>query len=113
MAPTYFPLRWESTGDQWWYTSPIDWAAANGHYDLVRELLCLDSNQLIKVTSLRHIRRLEVVWDEDEQFDDIAKNRCLVARKLLHKGESKRGKTSLIRAGYGGWLLYTAASLHD
>ncbi|KAI3770764.1 hypothetical protein L6452_01908 [Arctium lappa] len=42
MSPTYFPLRWESTNDQWWYASPIDWAAANGHYDLVRELLRLD-----------------------------------------------------------------------
>ena len=34
----YFPLRWESTGDQWWYASPIDWAAADGHYDIVRQL---------------------------------------------------------------------------
>ncbi|XP_023772982.1 uncharacterized protein LOC111921629 [Lactuca sativa] len=113
MAPTYFPLRWESTGDQWWYASPIDWAAANGHYDLVRELLRLDGNHLIKLTSLRRIRRLEVVWDDEEQFDDVAKNRCLVARKLLYEGESKRGKSSLIGAGYGGWLLYTAASAGD
>ncbi|PPD87666.1 hypothetical protein GOBAR_DD15394 [Gossypium barbadense] len=42
MPPSYFPLRWESTGDQWWYASPIDWAAANGLYDLVIELLHLD-----------------------------------------------------------------------
>ncbi|KAI3500997.1 hypothetical protein L1887_36827 [Cichorium endivia] len=113
MPPTYFPLRWESTGDQWWYASPIDWAAANGHYDLVRELLRLDGNHLIKLTSLRRIRRLEVVWDDEEQFDDVAKNRCLVARKLLHEGECKRGKSSLIGSGYGGWLLYTAASAGD
>nr|XP_043606468.1 uncharacterized protein LOC122578554 [Erigeron canadensis] len=113
MPPTYFPLRWESTGDQWWYASPIDWAAANGHYDLVRELLRLDSNHLIKLSSLRRIQRLEVVWDDEEQFDDVAKNRSLVAQKLLHEGDAKRGKNSLIGSGYGGWLLYTAASAGD
>lgn len=113
MPPTYFPLRWESTGDQWWYASPIDWAAANGHYDLVRELLRMDGNHLIKLTSLRRIRRLEVVWDDEEQFDDVAKNRSFVARKLLYEGECKRGKNSLIGSGYGGWLLYTAASAGD
>ncbi|KAI3784654.1 hypothetical protein L1987_43757 [Smallanthus sonchifolius] len=111
--PTYFPLRWESTGDQWWFASPIDWAAANGHYDLVRELLRLDGNHLIKLTSLRRIRRLEVVWDDEQQFDNVSKNRSFVARKLLHEGECKRGKSSLIGSGYGGWLLYTAASAGD
>lgn len=113
MPPSYFPLRWESTGDQWWYASPIDWAAANGHYDLVRELLRIDANLLIKLTSLRRIRRLETVWDDDEKFADVAKCRALVAQNLLHECESKRGKNSLIRAGYGGWLLYTAASAGD
>ncbi|KAL7232729.1 hypothetical protein ACSBR2_010688 [Camellia fascicularis] len=113
MPPSYFPLRWESTGEQWWYASPIDWAAANGHYDLVRELLRLDGNHLIKLTSLRRIRRLETVWDDEEQFDDVAKCRCQVARKLFLEWETKRGKNSLIRAGYGGWLLYTAASAGD
>ncbi|OAY25589.1 uncharacterized protein LOC110604577 [Manihot esculenta] len=113
MAPTYFPLRWESTGDQWWYASPIDWAAANGHYDLVRELLRIDSNHLIKLTSLRRIRRLETVWDDEEQFDDVSKFRCQVARKLFDECESKKGKNSLIQAGYGGWLMYTAASAGD
>uniref|UniRef100_A0A5B7ACY6 Uncharacterized protein n=1 Tax=Davidia involucrata TaxID=16924 RepID=A0A5B7ACY6_DAVIN len=111
--PSYFPLRWESTGDQWWYASPIDWAAANGHYDLVRELLRLDGNHLIKLTSLRRIRRLETVWDDDKQFEDVAKCRSEVARKLLSECETKRGKNSLIRAGYGGWILYTAASAGD
>ncbi|KAL7140636.1 hypothetical protein ABFS83_08G002000 [Erythranthe nasuta] len=111
--PTYFPLRWESTGDQWWYASPIDWAAANGHYDLVRELLRLDGNHLIKLTSLRRIRRLETVWDDEEQFDDVAKCRSDVARKLLTECEIKKGKNSLIGGGYGGWLLYTAASAGD
>lgn len=113
MPPTYFPLRWESTGDQWWYASPIDWAAANGHYDLVRELLRLDGNHLIKLTSLRRIRRLETVWDDEEQFLGVAKYRSQVARKLLVECESKKGKNSLLRAGYGGWLLYTAASAGD
>ncbi|KAA8533267.1 hypothetical protein F0562_033200 [Nyssa sinensis] len=110
MPPPYFPLRWESTGDQWWYASPIDWAAANGHYDLVRELLHLDTNLLIKLTSLRRIRRLETVWDDEEQFNDVAKCRSQVARNLLLACETKRSHNSLIRAGYGGWLLYTAAS---
>ncbi|KAJ0052695.1 hypothetical protein Pint_02922 [Pistacia integerrima] len=113
MPPTYFPLRWESTGDQWWYASPIDWAAANGHYDLVRELLRIDSNHLINLTSLRRIRRLETVWDDEAQFDDVAKCRSKVARKLFLERKSKSGKNSLIRAGYGGWLIYTAASAGD
>ncbi|XP_044503233.1 uncharacterized protein LOC123223865 [Mangifera indica] len=113
MPPTYFPLRWESTGDQWWYASPIDWAAANGHYDLVRELLRIDGNHLIKLTSLRRIRRLETVWDDEAQFDDVAKCRSKVARKLFLECKSKSGKNSLITAGYGGWLIYTAASAGD
>uniref|UniRef100_A0A5B7A5X4 Uncharacterized protein n=1 Tax=Davidia involucrata TaxID=16924 RepID=A0A5B7A5X4_DAVIN len=113
MPPTYFPLRWESTGDHWWYASPIDWAAANGHYDLVRELLYLDTNLIIKLTSLRRIRRLETVWDDEAQFDFAANCRSQVARKLLIECETKRGHNSLIRAGYGGWLLYTAASAGD
>ncbi|XP_009416633.2 uncharacterized protein LOC103997190 [Musa acuminata AAA Group] len=113
MPDSYFPLRWESTGDQWWYASPIDWAAANGHYDLVRQLLHLDANLLIKLTSLRRIRRLETVWDDDAQFVDAARCRSTVARRLLHECEGRNGKNSLIRAGYGGWLLYTAASAGD
>ncbi|XP_039061392.1 uncharacterized protein LOC120205606 [Hibiscus syriacus] len=113
MPPTYFPLRWESTGDQWWYASPIDWAAANGHYDLVRELLRIDGNPLMKLTSLRRIHRLQTVWDDEEQFDDVSKYRSQVARKLFLECESKKGKNSLIRAGYGGWLVYTAASAGD
>lgn len=113
------PLRWESTGDQWWYASPIDWAAANGSYDLVRELLSLDSNLLIKLTSLRRIRRLESVWDDDvSKFDDLAKRRADVALKLFRESDdsdSSNGdkRNSLIRAGYGGWLMYTAASAGD
>ncbi|XP_016434981.1 uncharacterized protein LOC107761279 isoform X2 [Nicotiana tabacum] len=113
MPPTYLPLRWESTGDQWWYASPIDWAAANGHYDLVRELLRLDGNHLINLTSLRRIKLLESVWDDEEQFDDVAKCRSQVAKKLLLECENKKGKNSLLKAGYGGWLLYTAASAGD
>lgn len=114
MPPTNFPLRWESTGDQWWYASPIDWAAANGHYDLVREMLKIDSNHLFKLTSLRRIRRLEVVWDDDEeQFNNVTKFRSQVAHKLLLESESKKSKNSLIKSGYGGWLMYTAASAGD
>ena len=113
MPPSYFPLRWESTGDQWWYASPIDFAAANGCYDLVRELIYLDTNLLIKLTSLRRIRRLETVWDDEEQFDGVAKCRSHVARQLLLECERKGGHNTLIRAGHGGWLLYTAASAGD
>lgn len=113
MPPSYLPLRWESTGDQWWYASPIDWAAANGHYDLVRQLIKLDGNNLIKLTSLRRIRRLETVWDDEEQFHDVAMCRSLVARELFSECETKTGKNSLIRSGYGGWLLYTATSAGD
>ncbi|XP_074573950.1 uncharacterized protein LOC141830418 [Curcuma longa] len=113
MPEPYFPLRWESTGDQWWYASPIDWAAANGHYDLVRQLLHLDANLLIKLSSLRRIRRLETVWDDDARFADVAKNRSFVARNLFHECSRKNKKNSLIRAGYGGWLLYTAAAAGD
>ncbi|GAB2280585.1 hypothetical protein Dimus_015215 [Dionaea muscipula] len=113
MPPTYLPLRWESTGEQWWYASPIDCAAAYGHYDLVRELIRLDANLLIKLTSLRRIRRLETVWDDESQFSDVAKCRAWVARKLLLDCEVNGGQNTLIRAGYGGWLLYTAASAGD
>ncbi|KAE8716595.1 Lysine histidine transporter 1 [Hibiscus syriacus] len=34
-------------------------------------------------------------------------------QRLLHECETKKGTNSLIRAGYGGWLLYTAASAGD
>ncbi|PIN00094.1 26S proteasome regulatory complex, subunit PSMD10 [Handroanthus impetiginosus] len=113
MAPKSFPLRWDSTGDQWWFASPIDWAAANGHYDLVRELLYIDPNLLFKLTSLPRIRRLETVWDDEENFSDVAKFRSQVAQKLLQECETKEEHNSLIEAGYGGWLLYTAASAGD
>ncbi|TKY59859.1 Serine/threonine-protein phosphatase 6 regulatory ankyrin repeat subunit C [Spatholobus suberectus] len=113
MPPSQFPLRWESTGDKWWYASPIDYAAANGLYDLVTELLHLDTNLLIKLTSLRRIRRLETVWDDESKFEDVAKCRAKVARNLMLECETGRGHNSLIRAGYGGWLLYTAASAGD
>ncbi|XP_062222851.1 uncharacterized protein LOC133921826 [Phragmites australis] len=116
----YFPLRWESTGDQWWYASPIDWAAADGHYDIVRQLLHLDPNLLIKLTSLRRIRRLEALWDDDARFADAARHRASVARSLLlececrnHHPGGRGGENTLLRAGYGGWVLYTAASAGD
>lgn len=116
MAPSHtFPLRWESTGHQWWYASPIDLAAANGLYDLVTELLHLDTNLLIKLTSLRRIRRLETVWDDEAQFEHVSKCRSHVAKKLFVECETEngKGKNSLITSGYGGWLLYTAASSGD
>ncbi|CAD5322024.1 unnamed protein product [Arabidopsis thaliana] len=114
MPPPIFPLRWESTGDQWWYASPIDCAAANGLYDVIIELLHQDTNLLVKLTSLRRIRRLETVWDDgDGNNFHVALNRSRVARRLLEECEIGNGDNSLIRAGYGGWLLYTAASAGD
>ncbi|GFP88348.1 serine/threonine-protein phosphatase 6 regulatory ankyrin repeat subunit c [Phtheirospermum japonicum] len=118
MPPQYFPLRWESTGDQWWFASPIDCAAANGHYDLVRELIQIDNNLIFKLTSLARVRRLETVWDDDGggggwRSNAVARCRSRVARNLLRDCENLRGHNSLIRAGYGGWLLYTAASAGD
>ncbi|EOA30046.1 hypothetical protein CARUB_v10013151mg [Capsella rubella] len=112
MPPSYFPLRWESTGDQWWYATPIDYAAANCQYDLVRELLRIDSNNLMKLTSLRRIRRLETVWDDDSLFHDVAASRSSVAKRLLSACDGPNSNT-LIRSGYGGWLMYTAASAGD
>ncbi|KAJ4898658.1 Ankyrin repeat family protein [Raphanus sativus] len=115
MTPTYFPLRWESTGDQWWYATPIDYAAANCQYELVRELLRIDSNNLINITSLRRIRRLETVWDDESHFHDVAACRSRVARKLLASCDEEGGSkaNTLIRSGYAGWLMYTAASAGD
>ncbi|PKA55501.1 Ankyrin repeat-containing protein [Apostasia shenzhenica] len=114
MSESFFPLCWESTGNRWWFASPIDWAAANGHYDLVRELLRLDPNLLIKLTSLRRIRRIETLWDDDPRFVEAARSRSFVARNLLLECESRGSENNaLIRAGYGGWLLYIAASAGD
>ncbi|CAO2828927.1 unnamed protein product [Amaranthus hypochondriacus] len=125
MPNSYFPLSWESTGDQWWYATPIDWAAANGLSDLVKQLLCIDPNLLIKLTSLRRTRRLELVWEDPDNLkatdarpcNDITRCRARVARALLMDCEPKQGdglqSNSLMRAGYGGWLLYTAASAGD
>uniref|UniRef100_A0A803L129 Uncharacterized protein n=2 Tax=Chenopodium quinoa TaxID=63459 RepID=A0A803L129_CHEQI len=122
MSTPYFPLSWESTGDQWWYATPIDWAAANGLCDLVKELLRIDPNLLIKLTSLRRIRRLETVWEDSLEaeacpHDEVAHCRARVACALLMDCEPSHGDrlqhNSLMRAGYGGWLLYTAASAGD
>ena len=37
----------------------------------------------------------------------------LLQEGLLQECETKKGNNTLIRAGYGGWLLYTAASAGD
>lgn len=117
MPRTFLPLRWANTQDQWWCASPIECAAANGHYDLVRELLHIDPNHLIELTSLRRIRRLESLWEEAGdagRFRGIAEHRSQVARQLLLEFDSK-DKGSLVkgRYGIGGWLMYTAASAGD
>lgn len=114
---SYLPLRWESTGDQWWYATPIDWAAANGLSDLVKQLLRIDPNLLVKLTSLRRIRRLESVWDDVVPINSVARCRACTAQALFlsckRKGGGGAWENPLIRAGYGGWLLYTAASAGD
>jgi len=114
---SYLPLRWESTGHQWWYATPIDWAAANGLTDLVKQLLRIEPNLLIKLTSLRRIRRLESVWDDVDPTNSVAQRRACTAWALFlsceRKGSSGAWENPLIRAGYGGWLLYTAASAGD
>lgn len=117
MPPTFLPLRWANTRDQWWCASPIECAAASGHYELVRELLHIDPNHLIELTSLRRIRRLEALWEEAGdagRFRGIAEHRSRVARQLLQECDSKN-RDSLVkgRYGIGGWLMYTAASAGD
>ncbi|KAJ1394216.1 hypothetical protein SESBI_34319 [Sesbania bispinosa] len=52
-------------------------------------------------------------FDDEEQFNGVARCRSEVAQKLLLECESRRGKNSLIRAGYGGWVMYIAASAGD
>lgn len=111
MGPQY-PMRWESSAQQWWFATPVDWAAANGHFDVVRELLRLDGNVLINLTSLRRIRRFEAMWEDEATFIDAAKGRGVVARELLGECETRHGNI-LIDAGYGGWLLYTVAAAGD
>ncbi|KAI4382510.1 hypothetical protein MLD38_008466 [Melastoma candidum] len=114
-TPEFFPLRWESTGDHWWYASPIDCAAADGLFHVVVHLLSIDPNLLVKLTSLRRVRRLESVWDDDNsgRFLRAAQHRSLVARGLFSECESGSSGNSMLRAGYGGWLVYTAAAAGD
>lgn len=107
-----YSMRWETSAQRWWFATPVDWAAANGYFEVVRELLSLDGNLLIKLTSLRRIRRLEAVWEDGAIFIDAAKGRGLVARELMGECETSDGNI-LIDAGYGGWLLYTAAAAGD
>lgn len=106
------PMRWETTAQHWWFATPLDWATANGYFDVVRELLSLDGNLLIMLTSLRRIRRLEAAWEDKATSIDAAKGRGLVGRELMGECETSDGN-SLIDAGYGGWLLYTAAAAGD
>ncbi|KAJ1421072.1 hypothetical protein SESBI_13943 [Sesbania bispinosa] len=74
--------------------------------------------ELTTTTSSRTHHRAEsvalsFVWDDEKQFNGVVKCRSEVAQKLLLECESKRGKNSLIRAGYGGRLMYTVASTGD
>lgn len=106
------PMRWETTAQHWWFATPLGWATANGYFDVVRDLLSLDGSLLIMLTSLRRIRRLEAAWEDKATSIDAAKGQGLVARELMGVCETSDGN-SLIDAGYGGWLLYTAAAAGD
>ncbi|CAH2055391.1 unnamed protein product [Thlaspi arvense] len=118
MPPTYFPLRWESTGDQWWYATPIDYAAANSQYELVRELLRIDSNNLMKLTSLRRIRRLETqIGEIPAAYKREMKNRAvhsasrggnlIILRELL--SECSDEDVLAFRDKQGSTILHAAA----
>eukprot|EP00249_Psilotum_nudum_P036857 c8886_g1_i1 orf=553-2688(+) len=106
------PLRWVSSNANWRYVSPLDWAAANGHTEVVKALLLMDVNLLNKLTSKRRIRMLEALWDDRFGFSDAAQGRALVAKELLKECEGEL-ENPLLEAGYGGWVLYTAAAAGD
>ncbi|KAE8815754.1 serine/threonine-protein phosphatase 6 regulatory ankyrin repeat subunit A [Hordeum vulgare] len=73
--------------------------------------LHLDPNILIKLTSLRRIRSLEAMCDDDARFVYAPRHCASVVQGLLLECECKHGAgNTLLWAGYSGWLLYTAAS---
>ncbi|XP_078447176.1 ankyrin repeat family protein [Wolffia australiana] len=100
------PVRWEGTGDRYWFASAADWAAATGQYELLRQLLLSDPNLLLSLTSLRRLRRLHALWDP--LFPAAAAARAAAARRLFHDSPA-----ALLAAGYGPWLLYCAAAAAD
>lgn len=110
---TRIPLRWEERdGYQWWFATPLDWAASNGFVEVAIELLKLDASFMKDLASLTRIRRLEDLWDDECRFTEAAKGRGLIARELiLH--EWHVNSNSVIDSGYGPWALYTAAAAGD
>ena len=79
----FLPLRLERTYEQWWFVAPIDWAAANGHTEVVKELLKMDPSLLHNLTSKRRMRRLEKLWDDPSSFSQAALGRAKVVKELL------------------------------
>eukprot|EP00253_Pinus_taeda_P018434 PITA_18434 len=112
-AATRIPLSWEEcNGYQWWFATPLDWAASNGFVESAIELLKLNASLIKDLASLARIRRLEDLWDDECRFTDAAKGRGLIVRALiLH--EWNVGSNSVIDSGYGPWALYTAAAAGD
>ncbi|PHT62573.1 hypothetical protein T459_33544 [Capsicum annuum] len=49
----------------------------------------------------------------EERTNKIVETPLQVARKLMPECDTKKGKNSLLKADYDGWLLYTAASAGD
>ncbi|GFS28354.1 lysine histidine transporter 2 [Actinidia rufa] len=89
MPPTYFPLRWESTGDQWWYVSPIDWAAANGHYDLWEMM-----NRAVHAAARGG--NVEILREILEDSTDVLVYRDAQGSTVLHTA-SGRGRVEVVK----------------
>ncbi|KAH7294419.1 hypothetical protein KP509_28G070400 [Ceratopteris richardii] len=127
---TKLPLRLEGS-EQWWFVAPIDWAAANGHTEVVKELLRMDPSLLHNLTSKKRMRRLEKLWDDQDAFSGAAIGRSKVVKDLLQDfhdyhhlpdnfgdnprrfSQSKHFEHRLFQAGYGVWVLYIAAAAGD
>ncbi|KAI5055164.1 hypothetical protein GOP47_0030309 [Adiantum capillus-veneris] len=133
---TNLPLRLEGSFEQWWFVAPIDWAAANGHTEVVKELLRMDPSLLHNLTSKRQMRHLERLWNDQDAFSDAAIGRSKVVKDLLREfligqklpngkeddaciHESKADDLGqliahgLFKAGYSVWVLYIAAAAGD
>ncbi|MCO5611290.1 hypothetical protein L7F22_065542 [Adiantum nelumboides] len=133
---TNLPLRLEGSFEQWWFVAPIDWAAANGHTEVVKELLRMDPSLLHNLTSKRQMRRLERLWNDQGAFSDAAVGRSKIVKDLLRefhvsqklpngKGDApciyepkandlgQLVAHELFKSGYSVWVLYIAAAAGD
>lgn len=97
-------MRWESS-QKWRYVSPIDWAAAKGQVEVVKELLRMDPNLFRKLTSRKRNKKMESMWDEASCVE-ARKGRALVAKELLREDAYKIDV-------HGGWALFLAVAAAD